>query len=111
MAYDELDPIGDDRADLNAAAIQATFANIHRGKNKPAYKIKDFLLKWETAPRRPVLDPSTGRTQTLAEQQTLLKVHAAMHINTTQRVPDVEIPTEQRVTFVDAESAARLGLK
>lgn len=51
MAYDRLDPIGDDRADWNAASIACAVTNPHRTKKEP-YKVKDFMPQYGT-PERP----------------------------------------------------------
>lgn len=42
--YDGHRPIGVERDDLMAAHICQVLVNLNRGKNKPAYKLKDFLL-------------------------------------------------------------------
>lgn len=44
MAYEKVDgPIGDERNDYMSAVIAATFANIYRGKHKPAHALYDFM--------------------------------------------------------------------
>ncbi len=44
MAYNALIPIGPRRADLNAAMIAATIANVNRPPNKRGYNLEDFNL-------------------------------------------------------------------
>lgn len=43
-AYDELEPLGDDRADIRTAHIVQTLVNLHRGKNREPYKLSEFVL-------------------------------------------------------------------
>lgn len=50
IAYDAIDPIGRERDDWRAAAILTMLANIHRGKGKPAYKLKQFWPNWDRTP-------------------------------------------------------------
>lgn len=42
IAYDALEPIGEQRADLRAGIISATVANCHRAKGDP-FKPSDFM--------------------------------------------------------------------
>ena len=44
QVYDKLRPFGCERDDYLTAHICQVLANINRGKNKPAHKLKDFLL-------------------------------------------------------------------
>jgi len=43
MAYYELEPFGEERADLRAAIIACTLANIWRGKGQRSLKPHDFM--------------------------------------------------------------------
>jgi len=43
MAYDRLDPIGPERADLGAAIVAATVANVHRGRGQAPFRPADFM--------------------------------------------------------------------
>lgn len=45
MEYYAVEPFGAYRDNLHAAIIASTLANIHRGKNKPASRMTDFLLE------------------------------------------------------------------
>ena len=47
MAYYEIDPFGNDRADLNSAIVASTMANCHRGKTQRPYKPADFMPKFD----------------------------------------------------------------
>lgn len=47
MAYYRLEPWGGHEDDRRMATICSTMANIHRGKNKRAYKIDDFMPKFD----------------------------------------------------------------
>lgn len=67
MAYYEIEPWGEDRADLRAGIVAATVANAYRARG-PALKPGDFM---------PVFDKP--RQQTQAEQLALFKHFAAMH--------------------------------
>jgi hypothetical protein len=49
QVYASVDPFEEVRADIRAALIAATIANVHRGKGKPAFTVKDFLLQFEKA--------------------------------------------------------------
>lgn len=46
QAYDRLDPIGQWRADLRAARIASTIANIWRGPRTRPYRLEDFMPKF-----------------------------------------------------------------
>lgn len=43
MIFYNLEPFGEQRADLRAAIVAATIANANRGKNQRAYKVEDFM--------------------------------------------------------------------
>lgn len=43
MAYDQLEPFGEDRADIRAAIVASTVANCHGNKTR----LRDFLPRWE----------------------------------------------------------------
>lgn len=43
MAFWQLDPWGDSRADLRAGVIASTIANVHRGADTRPYKPMDFM--------------------------------------------------------------------
>ena len=47
MAYDRLEPWGEERADLRAGIIAATIANSMRGKKGKPFKPADFMPKFE----------------------------------------------------------------
>ena len=53
VTYSELEPFGQERADLRAGIIAATIANcLARRKGKPAFRIRDFMPKFDRPPRR-----------------------------------------------------------
>jgi hypothetical protein len=52
MAYDALDPIGDERGDWRAGIIAATVANRHRNKGETVHKPSDFVPRFGE-PERP----------------------------------------------------------
>ena len=43
-AYDELDPIGDERADIRSAQQVQIHANLNRGKHQDPYPLSQFVL-------------------------------------------------------------------
>ena len=43
MAFYELEPFGDMRADLRSGVVAATFANANRSKNAKAFTPEDFM--------------------------------------------------------------------
>ena len=47
MQYYELEPFGEERADLHAAIVAATVANSNRRKGKRAFKPADFMPRFE----------------------------------------------------------------
>ena len=48
MAFYNIEPFGEFRADIRSAIIACTLANCNRGKNQSAFKISDFMPKFET---------------------------------------------------------------
>ncbi len=45
--YYQLEPFGEERADLRNGIVAATIANVNRGKGKRAKKPQDFMPKFE----------------------------------------------------------------
>lgn len=53
MTYSELEPFGEERADLRAGIVAATIANcLARKKGRPAFRVTDFMPKFDQPPRR-----------------------------------------------------------
>ena len=48
IAYDRIQPIGPERADLLTGIQCATLANINRGRKQRAYRPKDFMPEYGT---------------------------------------------------------------
>lgn len=48
-AYADLEPIGGERGDFQAASVVQALINVNRGKNKPAIKLRDCLLQFTPA--------------------------------------------------------------
>jgi hypothetical protein len=46
MAYDRVEPFGEERGDLRAGIVAATVANANRGKNSKPYAPGDFMPKF-----------------------------------------------------------------
>jgi hypothetical protein len=57
-AFEQLEPFGDRRRDLQAAIIAQTLANVHRRQGTPPYKITDFMPDFDRQPAeaQPVSD-------------------------------------------------------
>ena len=49
MAYAQMEPFGEERADLRAAIVAMTVANVNRGKGRAA-KVEDFMPKFDREP-------------------------------------------------------------
>ena len=64
IAYDRIDPFGEERADLRAAIIAATVANAFRGKNGKTFMPVDFM---------PLVAREGSREQTPTEMKNQLK--------------------------------------
>lgn len=45
-AYADLEPFDEVRADYRAASIMQAILNVHRGKGKPALKLKDCVIRF-----------------------------------------------------------------
>ncbi len=46
IAYSNLEPFGEERGDLRSAIIASTIANCNRGKGQRAFKVNDFMPKF-----------------------------------------------------------------
>lgn len=44
VAYNELEPFGDYRRDLQVAVVASTIANVNRGKRTQAFKPDEFMV-------------------------------------------------------------------
>jgi hypothetical protein len=47
VAFAEVEPFGEERADMRAAIVAATIANVNRKKGKAPYKVRDFMPVFE----------------------------------------------------------------
>jgi hypothetical protein len=47
MAYAEVEPFGEDRADLRSGIVAATVYNLNRGRGMPSMKPVDFIPRFE----------------------------------------------------------------
>jgi protein required for attachment to host cells len=66
MAYDEVEPWGEWRADVRAGIIASTLANIHRKSGAKAYTAADFM-------------PKFGQDhEALTPQESAARIHQAM---------------------------------
>jgi hypothetical protein len=46
MAFDQVEPIGGRRGDLQAGVVAATVANVNRAKGQRAYDVTDFVPEY-----------------------------------------------------------------
>lgn len=67
QAFAELEPFGEERADLRAGIIASTLANVNRGRGTRAFKPSDFMPKFD-APRIMSADEIGSRLMAFAEQ-------------------------------------------
>ncbi len=65
-AYNEIEPFGEERADLRAAIIAQTVADYLSGKS---HKVEQFMPSFEEEPS----DPGDPRQQSVEEMQAIIK--------------------------------------
>lgn len=53
MAFFDLEPFGDVRADVRSAIVAQTIANVNRSKGQPAFEVEDFMPQFETRAQTP----------------------------------------------------------
>lgn len=46
-AYFDVEPWGEDRADLRMGIVASLIANVNRGRNRPPFKPADFMPKFD----------------------------------------------------------------
>lgn len=56
MAYDQLDPFGETRADLRMATLAAVAVNTHKGKKGRSAKPKDFMFEFYKSKPKKTMD-------------------------------------------------------
>lgn len=61
--YFQVEPFGEERADLRAAMIAMVTANVHRGKKTSPYKLTDFMPKFGEEAERQRLTPQQLSTK------------------------------------------------
>ena len=59
LAFYNLEPFGEHRADIRSGIVACVFANAHRGKNKSAFKVEDFMPKFDP-PKQMSIDEING---------------------------------------------------
>lgn len=64
MAYAEVEPFGEERADLRMAIVAHTIYCGNRGKGSPAMTVKDFMPDF--SPRRPRAEELAARFDAMA---------------------------------------------
>ena len=69
LAYYELEPWGEERADLRAGIVASTIANVHRGKGK-AFQPGDFMPDFDKTPKK---------AQTAAEMAAVMTRFTKLH--------------------------------
>ena len=62
IAFSNIEPFGEFRADIRAAMIACVMANSWRGSNQPAFKISDFMITF-----------NNKKEQTVDEIKSILK--------------------------------------
>lgn len=68
LAFSELEPFGERRADYRSAQIVQILYNINRGKGVEAIKLEECLLQFEGT------DAAPKRQQTWQEQEAIMKM-------------------------------------
>lgn len=76
LAYYQLEPWGEERADIRNAILCALVANVFRGKGRRA-KLKDFLPRFDEEPRP---------RQSLSDMRAVMERFTAAH-NASSRKP------------------------
>jgi len=71
VAYYQIEPWGETRADLRSGIVASTIANVWRGKGKKAYSADEFIPDFEKARR------ATGK-QSMQEQIAKARMITAM---------------------------------
>ncbi|MFI5223667.1 MAG: DUF4035 domain-containing protein [Nitrospirales bacterium] len=61
IAYAELEPFDEERADMRVAMLASVLANVNRDskKKKEPYKIEDFMLKFGKAVPKPFVNKNS----------------------------------------------------
>lgn len=77
LAFMELEPFDETRADARSAMVVAAMANIHRGKGTPAYSPSQFMLKYDTEEEGE--NAENKRIQTYQEQKQIAMMWAAVY--------------------------------
>ncbi len=79
LAYMELEPFDETRADLRSASIVATIANVNRGKGQRAYSAKEFLLNYDTEVETQDGEAPKKQGQSYQEQKQIAMMWAAIY--------------------------------
>jgi len=54
IAFYNIEPFGEERADLRSAIIASTMANMWRGKGQRAFTAKDFMPQFDPRPKQSI---------------------------------------------------------
>jgi hypothetical protein len=74
VAFAELEPFDEERADARTAALRATIANVNRNPRRAAFTPADFMLYFgDSTPRK--------KKQTWQEQKAIGQMIAQVHRN------------------------------
>ena len=72
IQYSEIEPFGEERADLRAAIVSATIANCTaRGKGKPAFRPSQFMPEFGPPKPRRVMSPEAQLQQMIMATRAL----------------------------------------
>ncbi len=76
QAYYQLEPWGEERADLRAGIIASTIANVNRGKGQRAFTPSDFMPEFNKPIRRQSQSDMAAILNTMVDSGHLTKVSA-----------------------------------
>lgn len=89
-AYDQVDPFGEERADMRTAQIVQTLVNLNRREHQEPYKLSEFVLPFGD------YEPPAPPKQTWQQQKyMMMQMSAALG---TPAPPEVTVPMADLVT-------------
>ncbi len=63
-AYHQIEPWGEERADLRAGIIASTIANVNRGKGQKVFTPDDFMPHFNAKPKQPMSEEQMAAVMT-----------------------------------------------
>lgn len=74
MAYFELEPFGEERADYRMATLAALTANIHRDPEKSdEFRVQDFMPRFDGSPAEEA--PQIGKDEAIAAIESMMMAY------------------------------------